>query len=236
MVVQDRHGCRRWKRGVECLRGSGSARRSSIGAARLGALLVFSLAGCSEERSNGEVQSARPGIEQAADADGPLLDSEQTCQRLFEALTGSAEDLACDGDDVGIDECPSLVSLHTSPECVQYSEQSLESCEEAIADYESCADFAARRCVLVAVTQLDSEPCLAGLSPDAGSANDGELDAGDPDSGVDGDDTGDAEDAGDASSPPEAGSQETEAGTVLREASAPMFDAAAGTNGDADSG
>lgn len=152
---------------------------------------VLMNAGCEEAHTTEPTVEARPGIEQVGDADGPLLDEDEACEQLKNALEEAKADNDC--DDVSVPQCPELVRPGGSLACVRFAQDSVEGCVERIADYDACGDFVLNACVVVAVVDEMTEGCIPPSSitdagTDAGATampgDAGEVDPG-GDSGLD---------------------------------------------------
>jgi hypothetical protein len=147
----------------------------------LGLLSVFG-SGCDEGQSLEATIDAKPGIQQVGSADGPLLDEDEACQALYDALVDAKDSNGC--DDVVVAECPDLVRPGGSLACVRYAEESVDECVSRVEGYGSCKDFVRDACVIVAVVNETSEGCVppgpngddAGADDDAGLADDDAAD------------------------------------------------------------
>lgn len=153
---------------------------------RSGSLVVIAavvLAGCEEERSGGEEREARPGLVQVGSAEGPLLDEDEACGRLRDALLAASERISC--STLRVAACPELVRAAGTAACTRFSEESVEACEELTSVYETCEDFTQRRCLVVSVLEERSEGCwLPGADAGTDGGTDAGTDAGAPDSGL----------------------------------------------------
>jgi hypothetical protein len=155
-----------------CVR-SGQVRswRIAVGALGLAALAL----GCEEKRDVPPPNTASPGIIQGQ-ADGPLVDEDETCDTLRSALVERKEALGCDELKVG--QCPELIRPAGTVACTRFTEGSLDECTSKIEDYGACGDFGLKRCILVSVVEEMSEGCVppgadSGASGDAGPGDSG---------------------------------------------------------------
>lgn len=201
---------------------------------RAGLLGLWSLVGlgCDDAQSVEPTVDPRPGIEQVGSADGALLDEDEACEALHEALSATKAQHGC--DEVAVSQCPDLIRPAGSLACVRYAEASVEACVAAIEEYSSCRHFVTDACVIVAVVDEQSEGCVPPGSPvDAGA------DGGSEEGPADDVDPSDAPaDAGSGDVPSDAGGGGTTAPSDAGGSTGVSdgTDASAGTGDEADAG
>ncbi len=171
----------------------------------LGFLLAAWGTGCEESRGAGEERAAQPRLQQVGSADGPLVDEDVACERYREALLEAVESTSCE-DEVTVAECPELIRPAGSAACTQFSEESLDVCEEALAGYEGCNDFSRKRCILVSVLDELTPGCVPPNAGQGAEGGTGESEAG-AEAGV-----SEPVEGGPSSEPTEAGAEPTDAG------------------------
>jgi hypothetical protein len=177
--------------------------------AALGLVPVLWL-GCEDGQSVEDTVDAKPGIQQVGSADGPLLDEDEACEALHEALVDATDSNGC--SDVSVPECPGLIRPGGSLACVRFSEESVDECVATIGAYGSCKDFVREACVVVAVVDETSAGCVPPAPPslDAGADDAGLADDDDDvaDDDVADDDVADDDVAGDDDSNEDAGADD----------------------------
>lgn len=143
----------------------------------LGTLPLLLWFACDDGQTVESTVDARPGIEQVGSAEGPLLDEDEACAALRDALLDSVDSNGC--DEVVVPACPELIRPGGSLACLRFSEDSVSECVDSVREYDSCRDFVREACVVVAVVGETSDGCVppgpdddAGADDDAGLADD----------------------------------------------------------------
>src|SRR5687767_7681161 len=105
--------------------------------------------GCGSSTDTKDTVPARPAFEMP-DGGGAKISESEACSLLSQALSGSAQRLMCTAPAVS---CPSYVRPAGGEGCFEYDEASVTACVRFIAqDYTRCSDFAARRCIVTAIS------------------------------------------------------------------------------------
>lgn len=102
--------------------------------------------------------------------EAPLIDAAAACDRLFTSLTERAEALG--GCEVSL-VCPEGILPAGGCDAWQYDASSLDACEAEIGDYERCADFTERSCVVTAVPTGAVCVEASGVGGEAGAGSGG---------------------------------------------------------------
>lgn len=116
------------------------------------AIVCFLLAGCGSSADDKPTTSGPPAVFSTTGATGVYGDRSVACDRVAAALKAKASTLMCTLSPEPA--CPALVDqLEQSSglpagSCVQYDLGTVENCEQRIATYTTCADFASKGCQL----------------------------------------------------------------------------------------
>jgi hypothetical protein len=137
-----------------------TARRRGFGSARVGSALLLLLTlgpaqSCAETEDAEDFIPSEQGATQPG-GDGDTISEDEACERLVAAEDEARDRLGCSGADR---ECPDYVRPAGSDPCLEFSEESVEECEDVLADYGSCGDFDRHPCVVTAVTGSRAEDC-----------------------------------------------------------------------------
>lgn len=89
-------------------------------------------------------------------SDGDAISEDAACERLVAAEDDARDQLGCSKADR---ECPDYVRPAGSDPCLAFSEQSVEECEDIIANYGSCDDFERHPCVITAMSGSRADDC-----------------------------------------------------------------------------
>jgi hypothetical protein len=139
------------------------------------AALLFLIAApaCTEEPVVEATVPAERGATQP-EPSGGLISEDEACDRLSEAFDTASTRLNCKLPQQA--SCPEFIRPAGS-DCAdyEYREGTVDACVGEYADYESCDDFAARFCVVVAVGGADgcAQSGAGGADGTGGSAGSG---------------------------------------------------------------
>jgi hypothetical protein len=145
---------------------------------------------CTKSEDTEPFVPASPGATQP-EAGGALLTEDEACSRLSDALSSARKKLGCGGPKPA--DCPGFVRPGGGSGCYEYSEESVEACEDAYESAFSCQSLAP--CIVTAERNDSLDTCEmlstgeggAGGVPSAGGAAAGGVpslpDAGAPSEG-----------------------------------------------------
>jgi hypothetical protein len=100
------------------------------------------------------------------EADGDLIGEEEACDRLESAAQDAYERLGC--PEPSFEACPAFLRPAGGSGCYEYSEGSVEACEAAYEDADSCRSLSP--CLATAVPNAELPTCELPVVPGAGGA------------------------------------------------------------------
>jgi hypothetical protein len=100
------------------------------------------------------------------EAGGDMIGEEEACDRLKSAAEDAYERLGCPEPD--FEECPAFVRPAGGSGCYEYSEGSIEACEDIYENADSCRNLSP--CLATAVPNAELPTCEQLVVPGAGGA------------------------------------------------------------------
>ncbi len=121
---------------------------------------------CTKDPDTEPFVPALPGATQPVNDGGSLISEEEACQRLLAAATAAYEDRNCSFDHAA---CPDFIRPAGASGCYEYSEESVEACEEAYDSAgTSCSNLGP--CFATAVQNTSLPTCQLVEVPGVGGA------------------------------------------------------------------